>query len=70
MKKILIIFTALFMFNMFAMNTFAYKHVRGYFKSNGTYVAPYYKTSPDSYKYNNWSTNGNYNPFTGKRGYR
>ena len=27
----------------------------GYYKSNGTYVAPHYKTRPDQYKWNNLS---------------
>ena len=29
--------------------------VNGYFKSNGTYVAPHFRTSPDSFKSNNFS---------------
>lgn len=43
--------------------------VRGYVKRSGTYVAPHYKSNKDSLKYNNYSTQGNYNPFTGKKGY-
>lgn len=44
--------------------------VRGYYKpSTGRYVAPYFKTSPNSYKWDNYSTKGNTNPFTGKKGY-
>ena len=43
--------------------------VRGYYKpSTGTYVAPHYKTSPNRTKLDNYSTKGNRNPFTGKRG--
>lgn len=45
-------------------------HVNGYFRSNGTYVAPHYQSSPDSSFYNNWSTKGNVNPYTGKAGTR
>jgi len=30
---------------------------------------PYYRTSPNSFKFDNWSTKGNYNPLTGKKGY-
>lgn len=41
---------------------------RGYFKSNGTYVQPYYKTSPNKYKFDNYSSKYNYNPYTGKKG--
>jgi hypothetical protein len=44
--------------------------VNGYYKpSTGTYVAPHYKTSPNSTRYDNYSTKGNYNPYTGKNGY-
>ena len=42
--------------------------VRGYFRSNGTYVAPHYRTTPNSSKLDNWSTRGNFNPYTGKEG--
>ena len=45
--------------------------VRGYFKpSTGRYVAPHFKTSPNKYKWDNYSAKGNINPFTGKRGYK
>jgi len=40
--------------------------VRGYYRSNGTYVKPYSRTRPDSNPYNNYSYPGNYNPNTGK----
>lgn len=53
-----------------AKSTFAYIRVGSYFRSNGTYVQSYYRTSPDSYRWNNWSYRGNVNPFTGRRGYR
>lgn len=42
--------------------------VRGYTKSNGTYVAPHYRSSPDSSYNNNWSVKGNQNPYTGSYG--
>jgi hypothetical protein len=43
--------------------------VKGYYKpSTGTYVQPYYKTSPNRNKWDNYSTKGNYNPYTGKKG--
>lgn len=44
--------------------------VRGYARSNGTYVMPYYRSNPDSLRYNNYSSWGNYNPYDGSRGYR
>ncbi len=43
--------------------------VKGYYRSNGTYVQPYYRSNSDSYKFNNYSAKGNYNPYTGKKGY-
>jgi hypothetical protein len=42
--------------------------VRGYFRANGTYVEPYHRTAPDSSPYNNYSTYGNTNPYTGAPG--
>ncbi|MGC9000778.1 MAG: hypothetical protein ACP5H3_02055 [Candidatus Aenigmatarchaeota archaeon] len=40
--------------------------VRGYFRSDGTYVRPHYRTYPDGIPFNNYSFPGNYNPYTGK----
>jgi len=43
--------------------------VRGYYKpSTGTYVNPHNRTSPNRTKIDNYSTKGNYNPYTGKTG--
>lgn len=42
--------------------------VRGYIKKNGTYVAPHYRSSPNSSRSDNYSTKGSYNPYTGKSG--
>jgi hypothetical protein len=43
--------------------------VKGYVKpSTGKYVAPHFKTTPNRTKFDNFSTKGNYNPFTGKKG--
>jgi len=42
--------------------------VRGYVRSDGTYVAPHYQTNPDATRLNNYSTQGNYNPHTGQNG--
>ena len=46
------------------------KRVKGYVrKSTGTYVAPHRRTVSDRTKHNNYSTKGNVNPYTGKKGY-
>ena len=42
--------------------------VKGYTKQNGTYVQPYIKSSPNKSKLDNYSTKGNINPYTGKKG--
>ena len=42
--------------------------VRGYYRSNGTYVAPHHRTDPNDTKLDNYSTKGNVNPYTGKEG--
>jgi hypothetical protein len=42
--------------------------VRGGFTKSGTYRQPYYRTSPNKTKLDNWSTKGNVNPYTGKKG--
>jgi endonuclease YncB( thermonuclease family) len=43
-------------------------NVRGYFRKDGTYVAPHKRTGRDGNFNNNWSTYGNTNPFTGEVG--
>ncbi|MDE0040462.1 MAG: hypothetical protein OXT74_00350, partial [Candidatus Poribacteria bacterium] len=40
--------------------------VKGYYRKDGTYVRPHYRTAPDGNPYNNYSYPGNYNPNTGK----
>lgn len=60
-----LIFTFLIVFSVLAE---ARVSVRGYFRKNGTYVAPHYRSSPDGNFYNNWSTKGNINPYTGQEG--
>lgn len=43
-------------------------HVRGYYRSNGTYVQPHNRSSPNGTVLDNYSTKGNINPYTGKEG--
>jgi len=65
MKIITLFFGLLF---LTATNVYADTYVRGYTKNNGTYVAPHYRSSPNSTKSDNWSTRGNVNPYTGSIG--
>ena len=44
--------------------------VSGYVRSNGTYVDSYIRTMPNSTNWDNFSTQGNSNPYTGSTGYR
>lgn len=46
----------------------AHEHVSGYIRKNGKHVGAYDRSTRDSTKANNWSTKGNMNPLTGKRG--
>lgn len=71
MQKIFIgLFLAVFGVFGVVNATLARVSVRGYTRrSTGTYVAPHYRTSPNSTRYDNYSTRGNYNPYTGRTGY-
>ena len=44
------------------------QYVNGYVRHDGTYVQPHYQTAPDQYRYNNYSSQGNTNPYTGQAG--
>jgi hypothetical protein len=66
MKKVLFFIAFLFAAaTSFAQNSV---YVSGYTKSNGTYVQPYMKTTPNSTRNDNYSTIGNINPYTGTAG--
>lgn len=45
-------------------------YVDGYYRSDGTYVQPHYRSSPNRSYNDNWSVSPNTNPYTGKRGTR
>lgn len=62
MKKI--IFLLIIILSVIATN--AQVRVSGYTRKNGTYVAPYVRSSPNSTKTDNYSYPGNTNPYTGK----
>lgn len=72
MKKILIALVLGLAFGTlgFSINQAdAATRVSGYTTKRGTYVQPYYKSTPNKTKIDNYSTKGNYNPYTGKKGY-
>jgi len=60
--------TSLLVASLIMGSTYAHAdvYVRGYYRSDGTYVQPHYRSSPDGNPYNNYSFPGNLNPYTGK----
>lgn len=67
-KPIAIIILALMLTMALSGIASASVYVSGYYRSNGTYVQPYYRSNPDGNFYNNYSTYGNVNPYTGSYG--
>lgn len=66
MKKLFLPFLLLL---IVAPQAHAYRYTGGYIRSNGTYVRPHFSSNADHSRFNNWSTRGNVNPFTGKTGH-
>lgn len=62
------ILALLFASSITALPAAADTYVSGYSRANGTYVAPHYRSDADSSFNNNWSTQGNTNPYTGQAG--
>ena len=65
MRTALLVGLALF---LAAAPALADEFVNGYFRQNGTYVQPHMRSSPDGNPFNNYSTRGNVNPYTGVPG--
>lgn len=64
MKTIIAAILMLFFSSIFARDTY----VDPYTRKDGTTVQGHHKTTPDNNPYNNYSTKGNVNPYTGKEG--
>ena len=64
MKKILLVL----LIAIFTTSLAFAGQVRGYTRSNGTYVNSYQRSSPDRTVTNNYSFKGNTNPYTGQVG--
>jgi hypothetical protein len=47
--------TAIALFAASIVGASAQVNVNGYYRSNGTYVAPHWRSSPDGIESNNWS---------------
>ncbi|TMN18490.1 hypothetical protein [Pseudoxanthomonas sp. X-1] len=52
----------------FAGSSFAQTYVQPYFRADGTYVEGHYRSEANNNPYDNYSTQGNYNPYTGQEG--
>lgn len=63
MRRTIVALTAVLSVSAFAQN-----HVNGYMRRDGTYVQGHYRSSPDASRLNNYSSQGNYNPYSGKTG--
>lgn len=60
--KLIILLTAVFGFSASA------EYVNGYTRQNGIVVQGYNRTAADSSRFNNYSTQGNVNPYNGNVG--
>ena len=70
-KKLLplLIFSFVCFWNSYCQTNPHHVRVSGYYRSNGTYVQPYFRTAPNYTNRDNFSTKGNINPYTGKPGW-
>ena len=55
MKKLFGFLVILGLFFSITHSVFAYTSVKGYYRSNGTYVQPHVRSSPNALKYDNYS---------------
>lgn len=63
MKKFIMIATIFAVSNALADN-----YVNGYVRRDGTYVAPHYRSESNNQRFDNYSSQGNFNPYTGQQG--
>lgn len=63
-------FVSLLLSLAFAAPASADTWVNGYFKRDGTYVQGHMRSDPNSTNLDNYSTEGNTNPYTGSEGHR
>jgi hypothetical protein len=64
MKHLLLVAAVMVAGSAFAKDVFVQPHIR----SDGTVVQGHYRSAPDSTPFNNYSTQGNTNPYTGQQG--
>lgn len=54
----------------YAQSNSSVRYQKGYYKSNGTYVKPHYKTQTNKTNHDNFTTRGNKNTYTQRSGTR
>lgn len=59
---------ATFLIAMFAASTWAQTFVKPHVRKDGTYVEGHVRTNPNNTRVDNYSSQGNVNPYTGKEG--
>lgn len=64
MKKIVLVVLIVFAITSVALAG-GRTRVKGYFRSDGTYVQPHYRTAPNKSRRDNYSYPGNFNPNKG-----
>ncbi len=55
-------------FALISFTAYADNYVNGYQRKDGTYVQGHYKTESNNTRNDNYSTQGNLNPYTGSHG--
>lgn len=70
MKKLMVVSMVAMLVCLMCEVLSADTYVGGYYRSSGTYATPHYRSNPDGNFYNNYSTYGNVNPYTGAYGTR
>jgi len=53
-----------------AVSSYADSYVPGHYRSDGTWVEGHYRSNSNSTNHDNYSTQYNYNPYTGSSGHR
>lgn len=66
--KTILIITSILSSLFFSKLSYSDTYVNGYYKKNGSYVNGHYRSSKNNSVYDNYSTKGNINPYTRKRG--
>lgn len=69
MKKIIALVVALSAVGFAAQTVSADQYVNGYYRHDGSYVEGYHRSDPNGNPYDNYSHEGNTNPWTGQPGY-